>query len=223
MKYYIYVSDTKVDMLYEQIPISLRNKLAAELKIDLKLLSASFSEKDLDETRFSKLDIVVNYIKKHQRVGRVDQPESYFQGMMDLRWGPLFSRLSGAIYFGGTTPHTILGLGGSLKHVIGEVGSAEAGATSQPMSSTPSLLYLLASNIRPDLSTDSQPSTNAENQQALLDVANVTKTMQGPSQRLEFLAKRLLDSEGPAEIRGLYGFSKKRVLLGTPIYVALAA
>lgn len=220
MKYYVYVSDTKLEMLYNQIPKPLRKKLATELKIDLKFLSTTFSKPPSEENKFSKLRIVVDYIKKHEKVGTVDQPANYFEGRMALRWGPLYSRFSGAVYFGGVTRYTILGLAGSSRHIIGEIGSSTA--SPQSMSLPSPLLHLLASDKRPELSPNvSRPSTNVENQQALFDVAYATKTMQGLTQELEFLAKRLLDSECPAEIRGMFGFSEKRVLLGTPIYVAL--
>ena len=41
MRYYVYVSDSKVDMLYSQMPRGIRDRIAAELKIDLKVISAS--------------------------------------------------------------------------------------------------------------------------------------------------------------------------------------
>lgn len=40
MKYYIYISDTKVDMLYPQIPKPLLKRIASDLSIDLKLFGA---------------------------------------------------------------------------------------------------------------------------------------------------------------------------------------
>jgi hypothetical protein len=36
MRYYIYISDAKVDMLLSQIPHEQRNKIATELKLDFK-------------------------------------------------------------------------------------------------------------------------------------------------------------------------------------------
>jgi len=38
MKFYLYVSDAKVDMLFSQVPHELKKKVATEWKIDLKLL-----------------------------------------------------------------------------------------------------------------------------------------------------------------------------------------
>lgn len=39
-RHFMYVSDTKVDMLLAQIPQSQKQKIAIELKLDLKLLRA---------------------------------------------------------------------------------------------------------------------------------------------------------------------------------------
>jgi hypothetical protein len=40
VKYYLYISDSKVDMLLSQIPHETKKTIAAEFKIDLKLFSA---------------------------------------------------------------------------------------------------------------------------------------------------------------------------------------
>ena len=53
-----------------------------------------------------------------------------------MRWGPCaFPSVpqltpSPLVYFGGTTETTVVGLGGSATHVIGEIGSTRAGAHS---------------------------------------------------------------------------------------------
>ena len=38
MKYYIYISDAKVNMLLAQIPHNIKKKVATEFKIDLKVI-----------------------------------------------------------------------------------------------------------------------------------------------------------------------------------------
>jgi hypothetical protein len=40
MKYYVYISDAKVDMLLPQIPHDARKKIATEIGIDLKVFQA---------------------------------------------------------------------------------------------------------------------------------------------------------------------------------------
>jgi hypothetical protein len=43
MKYYVYVSRTKVDMLVSQIPPKISQRIAAELDIDLKLIQVKLT------------------------------------------------------------------------------------------------------------------------------------------------------------------------------------
>ena len=45
MRYYLYISDTKLDMLRAQIPVNKLKAIAVGLKIDLKLLSVSLERK----------------------------------------------------------------------------------------------------------------------------------------------------------------------------------
>src|SRR3984957_14945888 len=123
LKYFIYVSDTKVDMLYSQIPRSLKDKIAGELKLDLHVVSASVRGRDREETRYSKLSVVTDYIDKHSEVGTVDYPGSYFKGTMDMNWGEVGGEGASEyiVFFAGRTEKTILGLGGSPWHVLGNV------------------------------------------------------------------------------------------------------
>ena len=66
-----------------------------------------------------------------------------------MRWGPcVFPCVpaltpSPLVYFGGATETTVVGLGGSAKHVIGEVGSATAGAHSY----LPSFIFQLRQEL----------------------------------------------------------------------------
>ena len=39
MKYYVYVSDAKLDMLSEQVPLPLRQRIAGELKVDVQVFA----------------------------------------------------------------------------------------------------------------------------------------------------------------------------------------
>ena len=206
MKYYIYVSDTKVEMLYSQIPRHLRETVATELKIDLKFLSTTFSEDPTQETRYSKLEIVTKNIERSSVIGTVDKPGTYFQGTMRLRWGP-FEPFNEMIYFGGRTAHTILGLAGSTQHLISRIGSSEF---SMGISEAPNILRVLLTLDNPE--KDASETSIDDDELGL--VAKATGLMKGPEQRLEFLAKRLIE-----------GYARKenaRIVLGSPIYVALA-
>jgi len=59
-RYYIYVSDTKVDMLFDSMPQNVLSKIAAELSVDLSLLgigsvNVGLRYNDNPTNRFEKL------------------------------------------------------------------------------------------------------------------------------------------------------------------------
>jgi len=221
MKFYIYISDAKVDMLYSQIPQKLKSKLAAELKIDLKVLSASVKQEKSQETRYSKLKIIVDYIEKNMDIGTVDNPGAYFKGSMPVKWGP-YGMDEPIVYFGGRTKKTILGLGGSLHHVIGR----DTGEHVHSSSVTPYLLAVLNNELElpPPMDMEISGLSMEEMIPGALDaVAIATERLKGPEQRVEFLAKRLLYLSGAnTGEKDWRRPNNESVLLGTPIYVALA-
>jgi hypothetical protein len=216
LRYYVYVSDTKVDMLYAQIPSGARERLAAELKVDLKVLALSLSERPDQETRYSKVRLVSDYLVANAPVGTVDEPAEYFSGSMPMRWGNLGEAGSDLVYFGGSQRNTVVGLGGSMRHVIGATGSSSSAGSS--------LTYGLAAALRgevlreegeldEDESHDERWFT-AHTSMIVMGMTSAVRRMGGPEERLEFLARRLLFDETEE--------APTRMLLGTPIYVALA-
>ncbi len=66
MKYYLYISDAKVDMLLPQVPHHAKKKTSTELGFDLKVLSAKYkSEAETDSDRISRLEAVVDFIREY--------------------------------------------------------------------------------------------------------------------------------------------------------------
>ena len=139
---------------------------------------------------------------------------------MPMRWGPcVFPNVpqltpSPLVYFGGTTETTVVGLGGSATHVIGEVGSTRAGAHS--------CLPHFIMQLRKELG-ESLPSPYNEKpfgDQALGGVYLATVLGKGPSQELEFVAQRLAHGTCPAPWRD--PGTPETVLVGTPLYVAMS-
>src|SRR5687768_4399156 len=93
MKYYVYISDAKVDMLLAQIPHDAKQRLATEFRFDLKLLSAARkTETESEDNRFTRLDAVVTFIREFGNLGTVDAPDEYFEGSLEMRWGPYGSK-----------------------------------------------------------------------------------------------------------------------------------
>jgi hypothetical protein len=226
MKYYIYISDTKVDMLLPQVPHDVKKKVATEFGIDLKLLTAKHkTEEESDENRISRLEAVVKFIKEYGNVGTVDKPDQYIEDTLPMRWGPYDKFVAAepsVVYFGGETDRTVFGLGGSLHHVIGNVGTSQSSASA---SLAPFLLSYLGKNPATGESEAnggeiSGAQTDLDGEFAREVVYLTTRGMKGPSQRLEFLAKRLLQGPSPHPDRDKR--AGMQVLLATPLYVSMA-
>jgi len=215
LKHYVYISDAKVDMALAQLPAATRRALATRLELPAGLLVAgSPGARDLGE-RVARLHAAVEAVRVGARVGTVDEPADYFAGTMPMCWGPYaeYATSLGLVYFGGTTERTTLGLGGSMKHVVGEVGWVDTHSHSV----THVLLGVLQKELRRELPAAGaeRPRHRADPTQALMAVSVATHNLNGPEQRLEFLAKRLLSGADPYGEHG-------QTLLGTPLYVALA-
>jgi hypothetical protein len=230
MRYYVYVSETKVDQLYAQIPPRLRDRLATKLTIDLKLIKGEFEGRQPQESLFSKLDIVRSYLNDEELIGTIYQPKTFFGGELQLSWGPYEDPRSKAefVYFGGQTNDTVVGLGGSMKHVIGAAGSAYP--TSHSLSAY-LVSALKATTEKPTAARDEVDFEKALEESrsslrggfretpidrgkelALRSVVLASEDMDGPWEPMEFVAKRL--------IAGAWG--PRTVILGTPLYVAMA-
>lgn len=179
----------------------------------------SLKEKQSEQTRFDKVNVVSNYINEHLDVGDIDSPKTYFKAAIPMRWvtePPGYG--NGFVYFGGKTQDTIFGLGGSVEHVIGEE-KARGLSTSFTVQ-----IFRELEKFEPDLprfsgdQTRGNDTTKDKGRDYFLDlIATMTKQhLDGPEERLEFLAKRLVEGD-------LANWTiKKHVLLGSPIYVAYA-
>jgi hypothetical protein len=215
LRYYVYVSKSKVDLLFEQIPEKALGRIATKLTIDLKLIKAEFSEKESQRSLYSKLEIVEQYLDESELIGTVDDPRAYFRGVTPMRWGPYGETIEREfVYFGGWTDKTLLGLGGSSKHVIGNEGVSHA----HSHSATPYLVDAL----RREFATGDM---GADESIAASCVYYATPQMKGPFQTLEFLAKRLGSGGAPGvhfyndpDLAPRYDMTS---LLGTPLFVSL--
>jgi hypothetical protein len=127
LRYFLYVSDSKLDMLYEQIDPAMRRRISAEVKVDLKLASVTLRQADQPAaTRMAKLRVVERYIDTHCQVGDVSAPgPAFFRGRLQMQWGWLTpterpDRPSPVVLFRGTAGNDFVLLGGSRGHVLGQ-------------------------------------------------------------------------------------------------------
>ncbi|GGS88894.1 hypothetical protein GCM10010222_32950 [Streptomyces tanashiensis] len=216
-RYYLYVSDSKVDMLLPQIDPSFGQKKTREFGIDAKVASyRDVTESTPNDDRISRLDRVVSHLEKHGELGSVDEPGTFFREQLAMRWNVLTdSDGTSLAYFGGRTDSgVVVGLGGSTHHVLG--ASPDAGGTpTLARSLLPSLLDGLRVDPEIDSLVNGDPGHRATPEAAALNaVRRTVEALQGPAQTMEFVAKRLLHGPSPdPEDRSI-------VLLGSPLYVA---
>jgi Family of unknown function (DUF7019) len=214
MRYYAYVSDAKVEMLYDQIPPKLRSRIVAELKLDIKVVSVSIRERESDATRYGKLGVVERYMERHVAVGSVAEPGPWFRGQLPLRSGLYRNAPGGLAYFGGSQAGVRLALIGSARHLIGsrptipEIGVSYSGVPA---------LYDVLRHDELDAEPPPADSDRDDVQRTLEEVGEFASLLRGVPESCEFLARRLLSGRVADE-----GDRVSRVLLGTPLYVALA-
>jgi len=224
MRFYLYRSKSKIDMLYEQIYDSARRTRKVSLKAAVVSGEATTEDAVDDE---DKLRAVERELEERQLVGTLDEPKDYVKGTMRMRWG-LFDD-SGTrppddpplVFFGGfdSAGPLAVGLGGSSKHVEGHEGAT----STQSRSSTPALVrWLLAGQDHggpPEL--PGWWDMDAEEYELFGAVAMAIHYLRPPTQDLEFLAKVL----STGHIHGhehFIGVPAARAIVGTPLYVSLA-
>ena len=218
MKNYLYVSETKIDILYPQILKTILDNIDDESNINAGISSTLTANPDNEKTIYDKLDLVCSYLEKEGAVGTVDSSQQYFKGILPMRWD-FYGRdeKSQLVYFGGVTDAgTVLGLGGSIHHVLGkERESSPAHSQSLPFAITNKLNEELNIPLTPrnEFEMEGQSRTFALNDESYLEAVKLaTHQMEGPLQNLEFLAQKLVAG----------GEDRKKIVLGTPIYVAFA-
>jgi len=226
MKFYLYISDTKVDMLLPQIPQDVKRDIATEFKVDLKLFSASRkSEIRNSEDRISRLEAVCDFIRQYGDVGDVDQPGEYVQDVLEMRM--LTERLYDPpmVFFCSRTSQTLVGIGGSAQHLIGYVGQDDPPErTPSPPDLIPLLMQVLERLPWPEAAemADVDPEWGLSRIKGFLNTRPP-----GIVQRYEFLAKRML-WEQPKQSRYDHdyehdlGAHSRKILLASPLYVAMA-
>lgn len=189
------MSETKADMLYQQLSL-----------------------KDHAENKYQKMHAITTFLENNNYIGTVDNPRTYFRGILPMRWGPFnlaeFSRNhpTGIVYFYGQANKKIVWLGGSMRYVVGRKGIS---SLEYERHTTIDVVPLLLESIKnQEKESVENPSITIEEYEysALEAVMLARRQVEGQLQRLEFLATKLI--QGSAD-----GY---HVLLGTPLYVALA-
>ena len=202
LRYYVYISDSKVDMLLPQVDPGFAGKRSTELGINLKLVTGKH-KRESDPDRIARLERVVRHIDDFCDVGTIDEPGQYFRGRLTMR----MRQSEGLVYLTGATEDTVVGLGGSNGHIIG--GAAPKELPGFPRSLLPGMVEGLTA-----MAADDAPANALE----LAHMAN--RNLRADQQEVEFIAKRL--AHGPSPYPELDGGKALTVLVGSPLFVALA-
>ena len=199
MRYYIYISSAKLDMLFPQVP-------------GATLFEAQ--QKTFD-SQIARLNIVEEHILSSNEVGTATQKRPWLRGTLDAKFVDIGND---AILFVARKANTFLALGGSAHHLIG-------GARPDPVNIPFSYLYRLTRALtslvernpefllklpEKDMKTEISAAGNFD---AWMQV--IFKAWSDPApipQRIEFLAKRLVSQKT---------HNGKVFTLATPLYVAL--
>jgi hypothetical protein len=237
LKYYVYISDAKVDMLFAQVPRSFVATIAAELTVDLKVVAIALKERPSDENRYSRLKIVAEYLRAHANITTLTAseepvtPNAYFAGELDMLWGIRRledgRRKNRVAYFTGRAPGYVVGLVGSPHHVLGVSAPPSTVGTTPasfgPLNILPKEMSALSADKgeEPESASDARSRTSDAASHALRSVQMLEHNAHGQSQRLEFLAKTLAYDDG----HDIFAYPERPRLvcvLGSPIYVAMA-
>lgn len=202
-------------MLLPQVPGALKQKVAAKLGFDLKLLSGSLAtERSTLDSSVARLQVVEAHILENEMVGVPGEPASWIEG--DIQ-GKMLAISNYGVIFTAHGPSWILALGGSARHLTSNVSAEKVNVS---LSLIPSLVDELA-RLEEDepkrllhLSEDPMDDVAgirslAPPWGALLDAAY--RKSHGPLQQFRFLAKRLASSNEGGTV----------MTLATPLYVAL--
>jgi hypothetical protein len=202
LRYYVYISSSKIDMLLPQVDPGFAGKRSTELGVNLKLVTGK-RKVESDANRITQLERVVRYIDDFCDVGTIDEPGQYFRGRLAMR----MRQAQDFVYFAGATEDTVVGLGGSSGHVIGGAAPKDDAVFS------PSMLPGMVAGLTA-MAADEAPESALE----LAYMAN--RNLRGDEQEVEFVAKRL--RHGPSPYPELDRGRSVNVLVGSPLFVALA-
>lgn len=226
VRFYLYVSDTKVDMLFEQMFTTSKRSFHTDFTLRAGVVagSAKASTEDSPPDRDDKLRAVEDRLLEEGLVGTPHAPKDYFKGILPMRWGmynDLESRPENCpalVYFGGFDPTTplVVGLGGSSTHVLGHSGAT----STYSRSATPTLVKWIVKGLYDD-ERISDPESELKfriGRDLFEGMCVALHYLKPPTQQLEFLAKTVCVGKS-CGLQHMIGVDDTQVVLGTPLYV----
>ena len=218
MDYYLYISDSKVDMLFSQIPQKTKSKITSEFGVNTGLVKAAVkSERDIapSASSIARLQAVTKHIRQSEKIGTINDPASWIEDTQYARIIFLRSNKNIVFFVGKTSSENRFALGGSAAHIFSGPGPKPEGVTIG-WSFLPYLLQGLETIVRGrEISGFSMKSLAKGYESEWMDII---KTAEGsalePEIKINFMVKRLLIGE--------YENDSGVGILATPLYVSMA-
>lgn len=219
LRYFVYLSDTKVQMLFPQLPQRLQHRggsVSTEVKVRLGVFEASARRdppgRTVDSDRFEKLRAVCGFLQSDaSQLGTLDDPRQFFAGRLNMNWGSLKEYGADIVFFGGETARTTIALVGSRQSIVGEAPVSDSGHALDYYL----FKFLSASEANPrSFSLDALGPSGGATESYLTLASSFNRYMgrvANRSQRLEFVARTLFRQDEDAH----------QILIGSPLYVAV--
>jgi hypothetical protein len=219
MKYYIYVSESKIDMLYSQIVKSDAERREKSVGLDFKFVKGEYkTSRGIPSNNLTKLNAIIDNLAQQQLVGSIHEQKPYIRGCLKLKWSAYEPSLDvrPPITFWGYISHRLaLGLAGSPHHLLGK----QADGTTDPGSATSVIInWLWRSFSDPPPLEDLEDPREREDYIVAYTTFHAAKYSSGHRGLYEFIAKVLHRSTWT---RGIAKSKITEIILATPLYVAM--
>jgi Family of unknown function (DUF7019) len=226
LRTYWYYSDEKIKSLASQIrPSGWRGALDRIQAIEASVPTVGGAKIEtrppqLEEEVLRLLPKVWKKLEKQNQVGTFDEPERFFYGELEFYFGAPYPEVDPPAFFlAGATDRTIIGLGGSLKHVRGYRGHEVAAAeNAQKATMEPDVAAIIHdAEVRP-------PETPTENRAAEQSgrwasyVAGIHWNWEG--RRADRLKFEVLAAKEGGQVESASPWPARQVIIGSPIFVA---
>lgn len=220
MRYFVYISKSKVEMLYSQLPEHSSGERSYEVGFDLKFFKALFKKSLTQKDLIRKAEAVCEWLESEGQIGDVENPQQFFRGSLPMAWGPFIDQFNvegkhlllfvGEDYF--PNGNFTICLGGSLNNIVGAPQNPEL-EKKGGFSTHYLIRKILADGIN---NVAGEPQDKYDEDEMLvraIESLPILIDINGKKHRdyLSFVAKTLFVKE-KANKNGL-------VILGTPIFV----
>jgi hypothetical protein len=214
LRNFLYISETKIDLYFPQIPKSFFQSLSKEVEVNFGIFKAGIKGEPTQHpnTNIEKLLIIENYLLEKEDLGSFDFPGQFVLDECNLSWR-VFEGWpdTSLVYFSGVTSTGVeVGLGGSSWHLMG----GKRPDSARISSSEPGFLLQAIENYQetaklPKLEDESLQRRNAGFKRRGYELSSMR----------ELRGKRPLNLFHIKTLAVTIDFDPNSYYLGTPLYV----